>query len=114
MVVKKLIAIFALAFLLNLIWENLHSWLYAYYEGGVITEWILLRATLFDAIFITLLFTKPALVFHNIRNNRRYFNRMVCIEYRALGLQRCYANNPFIKNRTNAYHPTWLIILSHI
>ncbi|OGY64081.1 MAG: hypothetical protein A3I24_00360 [Candidatus Harrisonbacteria bacterium RIFCSPLOWO2_02_FULL_41_13b] len=55
MVVKKLIAIFALAFLLNLIWENLHSWLYAYYEGGVITEWILLRATLFDAIFITLL-----------------------------------------------------------
>ena len=52
---KKLSTIFIVSFLLNFIWENLHSYLYAYYQGGVITQLILLRATLFDAIFITLL-----------------------------------------------------------
>lgn len=52
---KKLSTIFIVSFLLNFIWENLHSYLYAYYQEGVITQLILLRATLFDAIFITLL-----------------------------------------------------------
>lgn len=52
---KKLIAIFILAFFLNFIWENLHSLLYAHYKGGAITELILLKATLFDAVFITLM-----------------------------------------------------------
>jgi len=53
--VKKLSIIFTAAFLLNLVWENLHSYFYAHYQGGAITEFILLRATLFDAVFITLL-----------------------------------------------------------
>ena len=52
---KKLPLIFVLAFLLNLIWENFHSYLYVHYQGGVITQLILLRATLFDATVITLL-----------------------------------------------------------
>lgn len=52
---KKLTLIFASAFILNLIWENLHVFLYANYQGGKITEVILLRATLFDAIFITMI-----------------------------------------------------------
>src|SRR3989338_11150690 len=52
---KKLLIIFGLAFSLNLIWENLHSYLYVHYQGGKITEWILLKAALFDAIFTTLL-----------------------------------------------------------
>jgi predicted small integral membrane protein len=54
-VVKKSALIFLLAFISNLIWENLHSLLYANYRGGEITQFILLRATLFDAVFITLL-----------------------------------------------------------
>jgi len=52
---KKLILIFLAGFLLNLVWENLHSYLYAQYQGGAITQLVLLRATLFDAVFITLL-----------------------------------------------------------
>ncbi|MBI2670188.1 MAG: hypothetical protein HYX20_03520 [Candidatus Yanofskybacteria bacterium] len=53
--IKKLSIIFAVAFLLNLVWENLHSYLYIHYKAGEITRLILLRATLFDAVFITLL-----------------------------------------------------------
>lgn len=53
--IKKILFIFIYAFLLNWIWENLHSFLYAHYRGSEITQWILLRATLFDAIFIAAL-----------------------------------------------------------
>lgn len=51
---KKVPIIFVTAFVLNLVWENLHSFLYDNYMGGGITELILLRATLADAIMITL------------------------------------------------------------
>lgn len=54
-IVKRLTVIFVIAFFLNLIWENLHVFLYANYQGRGITELILLRATLFDAIFITII-----------------------------------------------------------
>lgn len=43
------------AFVLNAIWENLHSLFYDNYMGGKITEFILLRASLFDALIITLI-----------------------------------------------------------
>lgn len=43
------------AFFLNLIWENLHSVLYASYKGGAITEFILARASLFDAFIISVI-----------------------------------------------------------
>lgn len=52
---KKLALIFAIAFLLNLVWENLHVNLYAHFQGGPITQFHLWRATLFDATFITVL-----------------------------------------------------------
>lgn len=52
---KKIIFIFSTAFVLNAIWENLHSYLYDNYMGGKITEFILLRASLFDALLITLI-----------------------------------------------------------
>lgn len=42
----------ALAF--NLVWEKMHSVLYLSYQGGVVTNFILLRAALFDAAAITL------------------------------------------------------------
>jgi len=56
---KKIFLIFVSAFVLNAVWENLHSFLYVNYMGGEITELILLRATLVDAVmivFITLPF----------------------------------------------------------
>ena|SRR3990167_1179921 len=52
---KKVFFVFFLSFLFNLIWENLHSYLYAGYMGGAITEAILLQASVGDAVIITLL-----------------------------------------------------------
>lgn len=52
---KKIFLIFLLSFILNLIWENLHSLLYAEYMGGKITGFILLRASVADALIIALI-----------------------------------------------------------
>ena len=52
---KKIFLLFSVAFGLNLIWENLHSFLYAQYQRGPITEFVLLRATLADAVMIVLI-----------------------------------------------------------
>ena len=52
---KKLILVFTISFLLNWIWETFHSNLYFHYQNMEITQVILLRATLFDAVFITLM-----------------------------------------------------------
>ncbi|OGZ05613.1 MAG: hypothetical protein A2845_04600 [Candidatus Lloydbacteria bacterium RIFCSPHIGHO2_01_FULL_49_22] len=57
---KKIAVLFLSAFLLNVVWENLHSFLYESYQGGTITEFILLRASLFDAI-VVMLFVTPFL-----------------------------------------------------
>lgn len=52
---RKILFIFVVSFLLNLIWENLHVFLYSNYRGGQITEFILVRATLADAVMITII-----------------------------------------------------------
>ncbi len=52
---KKVLIVFLAAFVLNLVWENLHSFLYDNYMGGKITELILLRATLADAVMVTII-----------------------------------------------------------
>ena len=52
---KKFLYIFLFAFGANLVWENLHARLYLGYKGGQITEWILIRATFWDAVIITAL-----------------------------------------------------------
>ena len=52
---RRLLFVFLAAFLLNLLWENLHEVLYVHYQGGEITRLILFRAALFDAAFITAL-----------------------------------------------------------
>ncbi|MFA6608614.1 MAG: hypothetical protein WCT07_01750 [Candidatus Paceibacterota bacterium] len=52
---RKIAIIFFTAFVLNAIWENLHSLLYDNYMGGKITEFILLRASLFDALVISVI-----------------------------------------------------------
>lgn len=53
---KNLLLVFALAFALNFIWEYFHSKLYVAYQGAPITPKILLRASLFDAVFIVLVY----------------------------------------------------------
>lgn len=56
MEIRKIVFVFALSFALNFVWEYLHSALYLLYQHGPITLPILLRATLFDAIVITVLY----------------------------------------------------------
>jgi hypothetical protein len=50
--VKKIFFIFIMAWLLNAAWENLHAGLYVHHQGGAITEMILLRAAVTDAVLI--------------------------------------------------------------
>ena len=64
---KKIFFIFLLSFFLNLIWENLHSYLYIDYMDGAITEAILLRASIGDAVIITLL-SLPFVFVSRLRN----------------------------------------------
>ena len=52
---KKLGTIFLLAFFANFVWEHLHAPLYLHYQGEAISPFILFRAALFDAAFITVL-----------------------------------------------------------
>jgi len=47
--------VFLSAFILNALYENAHAPLYAHYQGGAITEAILLHATFVDAVLITLM-----------------------------------------------------------
>ncbi|MDO8594436.1 MAG: hypothetical protein Q7R93_02895 [bacterium] len=64
---RKLITLFFSAFLLNLIWEHLHSVLYVSYQSGAITNAILLQAALFDAAVITI-FSFPFLLRSDLHN----------------------------------------------
>lgn len=52
---KKFFLIFLISGLLNLIWENFHALLYIHYRGEPITQFVLLRAALFDAAFTAIL-----------------------------------------------------------
>jgi len=66
--VKKVAVVFVVAFLLNAVWENLHSSLYINYMGGPITELILLRAALVDALII-LVMSLPFLYVDFLKKN---------------------------------------------
>jgi hypothetical protein len=57
---RKTVVIFFVAFATNYVWEHLHSLLYTSYHSHSITELVLLRASLVDAILI-LLITLPFL-----------------------------------------------------
>jgi len=50
--IKTCLSIFGLAFLLNLVWEFLHSDLYVSYKGAEITDFILFRASVVDSFII--------------------------------------------------------------
>jgi len=64
---KGVVIILLLAFVLNAIWENIHIFLYDSYMGGKITEYILLRASLFDAVLIIIILL-PFIYFSSLRN----------------------------------------------
>jgi len=64
---KKLI-IFISAFVLNLLWENLHAPFYASYKDGAITEQILIRAAFWDAVIVLIV----AIVFLKISFLKRH------------------------------------------
>ena len=53
--IKKLLFIFLLAFGTNWVWENAHAILYYHPDGTLMTQEVLLLATLFDATFIAFL-----------------------------------------------------------
>lgn len=53
--VKALSFIFLLSFALNFIWEHTHSVFYAHYQGGEITDFILFRASITDALVVSVL-----------------------------------------------------------
>lgn len=57
MSLRRLTIVFSLAFLVNLLWEHVHAVLYVHYQGGAISELVLLHATFVDALII------PASVF---------------------------------------------------
>lgn len=52
---RRIILIFIIAFILNLIWENTHFVLYDNYMGGEISRLILFRASVSDAIYISII-----------------------------------------------------------
>lgn len=63
---RRISSLFLVSLILNLLWENAHAALYVHYQGGAITEYILLRAALVDAIIITVLVI-PFLSVHTLR-----------------------------------------------
>jgi len=63
----RIVIVFVIAGVLNLIWEELHSLLYVHYRGQDITHVILARAALFDA-FVTSIFAYPFLRFSSLKD----------------------------------------------
>ena len=94
---RRIFSIFMIAFILNVIWENLHSLLYDNYMGGKITEFILLRATLADAVIITI--TTLPFVFFPLLKRQSWliifigFIISIFIEHYALGTSRWTYNS---------------------
>ena len=83
---RQLTIIFCTGFLLNLLWENLHAPLYVHYQGGAITEYVLLRAALFDAIVITIF---VALSFLSLPHPRRSWFILIAGALFAVGSESC-------------------------
>lgn len=90
---------FVVAFILNAIWENLHSFLYDNYMGGKISEFILLRASLSDALYIVII-TLPFIFYLAFKKRSWliiFFGIIISIiiEYYALNTGR-WAYNSFM------------------
>lgn len=55
--IPEFLVVWISALVLNFLWENIHSVFYIHYQGGEITDYILLRATLFDGFIIVVMAT---------------------------------------------------------
>ena len=64
---RHFVYIFIIAFLLNAIWEFSHAVLYNHYADGAVYDFMLFRATLFDAFIITF-FAYPFIARTYLRN----------------------------------------------
>ena len=82
--IRQLAYIFIIAFVLNFVWENFHSFLYINYKDGLITEYILFRAALFDAAIITIL-AYPFLKF-TVLKDKLWLLVLIAVAY-AIGLE---------------------------
>lgn len=82
--IRQLVYIFIIAFVLNFVWEQFHSLLYVHYKGGLITEYILFRAALFDATIITIL-AYPFLKF-TVFKDKLWLLALIAVVY-AIGLE---------------------------
>ena len=94
---KKILSIFIIAFVLNVVWENLHSVFYANYMGGKITELILLRASFWDAVII-LIISLPFIFYPSFKNKSWLIIFIgiivsILIEYWGLGTNRWVYNS---------------------
>jgi hypothetical protein len=66
----KLGAVFFLGLVANLVWENWHAQFYQHYQNQPITQLILIKAAIFDAVFIFIL----ALIFGLLpAGNKKYW-----------------------------------------
>ena len=89
---RSIRTVFLSAFILNALYENAHAPLYTHYQGGVISEAVLLHATLADALIITIM-VLPFLYFARLRRVAWLiipigFAIAVGIEWWALGTNR--------------------------
>ncbi|MEK7643003.1 MAG: hypothetical protein AAB372_00940 [Patescibacteria group bacterium] len=62
----RVTSFFGVAFLCNVVWENLHYVLYVHYKGSLITEFVLLHASFVDMLYLG--FTLVVLRFLKIQN----------------------------------------------
>ncbi len=82
--IKPFVIVFTVALLLNLVWENTHSYLYEHYQGDIITEFILIKAALFDALVITI---AAVLYVHVLRVRNRLAIAIGGLVIFAIGLE---------------------------
>lgn len=91
-IITKGLLIFFLAFVLNYAWEHAHAVLYTNYKGGAISEFVLIRATTFDALYTMIVGT--AFLTITILRKRKWlmvlmgFVVAVNIEWYALATER--------------------------
>ncbi|MBI2049155.1 MAG: hypothetical protein HYT29_01855, partial [Parcubacteria group bacterium] len=81
---RHFLFVFLAGFLVNFLWENLHAPLYVHYQGGAISELVLIRAALFDAAIITLFAAFAFLILP--RHFRRWFMLITGVLF-AVGLE---------------------------
>jgi len=73
---RLLIKVFVVAFIVNLIWENVQAPLYAGYSNVGQHFWICFWATFFDALFVTLMYG----LINLLRKGRYNFSKLKLIE----------------------------------